>query len=197
MVSSNANGTNVSYAWDADNRLHTVTDNRNGGTTTYAYDATSQVASFAYPNGVSQAYLYDSRDRPANLNVTGPSGTLASYTQAFSDSSHKQSVAEVTGRTENYAYDSIYRLLNENIAGDPAPQRELVPQFVPRAAPNRRLAGSLQLRATPFRLGPSHSGTVRSASRCRSIQCWGGARDLKRRPLAPHAHPRSHRGCNR
>ena len=36
MVSSNANGTNISYTWDADNRLSTVTDNRNGETTTYS-----------------------------------------------------------------------------------------------------------------------------------------------------------------
>ena len=120
VVSSNANGTNVSYVWDADNRLQTVTDNRNGGATTYAYDATSQLSSIQYPNGVSHAYSYDDRDRPTNLAVSDPGGALASYTQTFSDSSHKLSVGEATGRTENYAYDSIYRLLNQSIAGDPS-----------------------------------------------------------------------------
>ncbi|MBZ2186653.1 MAG: hypothetical protein K7J46_18255, partial [Bryobacter sp.] len=52
MVSSNANGTDVSYTFDANNRLASVVDNRTAGTTTYTYDATNQLASFAYPNGV-------------------------------------------------------------------------------------------------------------------------------------------------
>lgn len=119
VVSSNANGTNVAYAWDADNRLQSVTDNRTSGVTNYTYDATSQLASFSYPNGVTHAYGYDNRDRMLTLGVTGPGGVLANYTQTFSFSGRKQSVAEAAGRAENYAYDPIYRLLNEGISGDP------------------------------------------------------------------------------
>ena len=37
-LSSNTNGTNVSYTWDANNRLQTVTDARTTGVTNYSYD---------------------------------------------------------------------------------------------------------------------------------------------------------------
>ena len=119
VVSSNANGTNVTYAWDADNRSQSVMDNGNGGTSVFTYDATSQLSSMLYPNGVTHAYSYDTRDRLTTLNVNGSGGTLAGYTQTYSPSGRKLTVAEGTGRSENYGYDSTYRLVNENISGDP------------------------------------------------------------------------------
>jgi RHS repeat-associated protein len=118
-VSSNVNGASVSYAYNQNNRLASVTDNRTGGTTNHAYDQTNQLSSMAYPNGVTQVYSYDTRDRTTALNVNGPGGVLASYTQTFSLSGRKTSILENTGRTENDNYDSIYRLLTENIASDP------------------------------------------------------------------------------
>lgn len=117
--SSNTGGTSINYSWDQDNRLQAVTDNRSGGTTTYSYDATNQLASFAYPNGVTHSYSYDQRDRVTLLNVTGPDGLLAGYTQAFSPSGRKTNALEGTGRTAAYTYDPIYRLTNEAITGDP------------------------------------------------------------------------------
>jgi RHS repeat-associated protein len=118
VISSNPNGTNVGYSWDADNRLATVTDNRTMGATNYTYDETNQIKTITYPNGVEHAYGYDLRDRLTNLTVTGPNGPIVSYTQGFSDSGRKKSVNESSGRTVNYGYDAIYRLLNENIAGN-------------------------------------------------------------------------------
>jgi len=112
-LSSNTNGTNVSYTWDANNRLQTVTDARTTGVTNYSYDATNQLSSFTYPNSVAHSYSYDTRDRLTTLGVNNGATVLANYTQTFSDSSHKQSVVEVSGRTENYSYDPIYRLTNE------------------------------------------------------------------------------------
>ena len=119
VLSSNANGTNVAYAWDANNRLLNVTDNRTTGVTSYTYDATNQMASMLYPNGVTHGFGFDNRDRTTSLNVTGPAGVLASYSQNYSFSGHKQSVMEGSGRSANYTYDPIYRLTNEAIAGDP------------------------------------------------------------------------------
>jgi len=119
VVSSNTGGTSVPYAWDQNNRLQSVTDIRTGGATNYSYDQTNQFSSIQYPNGVSYAYSYDNRDRTTGLNVNGPGGLLASYTQTFSFSGRKTNIFESSGRTENYGYDSIYRLLNENITGDP------------------------------------------------------------------------------
>ena len=61
VLSSNANGTNVSYAWDANNRLPNVTDNRTNRVTSYTYDATNQMASMLYPNGVRHGFGFDNR----------------------------------------------------------------------------------------------------------------------------------------
>ena len=119
VVSSNANGTSVAYAWDADNRLSSVTDNRTSGVTTYNYDQTSQLSTLQYPNGVAHAFTYDNRDRPTILNVTGPLGVSLSYAQTFSPSGRKTNVTDQTGRETNYGYSSVYRLLSENIADDP------------------------------------------------------------------------------
>ncbi len=115
VVSSNANGTNVAYAWDAGNRLQTVTDNRTNGVTTYNYDATSQVSSFAYPNGVAHSFGYDLRDRPTSLSL----GSIATYIQSFTNSGHQTGATELSGRAPAYQYDQIWRLRQETITGDP------------------------------------------------------------------------------
>ena len=59
------------------------------------------------------------RERTTSLNLTGPGGVIASYSQSYGFSGRKQSVTEGSGRTVNYMYDPIYRLTNEAIAGDP------------------------------------------------------------------------------
>jgi RHS repeat-associated protein len=119
VLSSNVNGTNVAYAWDADNRLSNLTDNGTSAMTNYTYDETSQLASMQYPNGVAHAFTYDNRDRPTTLGVTGPLGLSLSYAQTFSPSGRKSNVTEQSGRDTNYGYSSVYRLLNETVTGDP------------------------------------------------------------------------------
>jgi RHS repeat-associated protein len=119
VVSSNASGTDTAYAWDADERLQSVTDNRTSGVTTYTYDQTSQLSTMAYPNGVSHVFQYDSRDRTIQLNVNGPSAAITSYQQTFSYSGRKLSATEMNGRAANYGYDAIYRLTTEAISSDP------------------------------------------------------------------------------
>lgn len=116
VVSSNPNGANVSYAWDANNRLQSVTDNRTSGVTNYTYDPTNQLATVTYPNAAIHTYTYDNRDRGATLALTR-SGVLANYTQTYSFSGRKTNSAESSGRNVAYSYDPIYRLLNETISG--------------------------------------------------------------------------------
>ncbi len=143
LLSSNMNGTNVSYAWDADNRLSIVTDNVTNGVTNYSYDATSQIASFTYPNGATHASTYDLRDRTTALNVTGPGlSAIASYAQTFGPSGHKLSVAESGGRAEGYGYDLIYRLLNETISGDPVTANNGVLTYMLDPVGNRKSLAS-------------------------------------------------------
>jgi RHS repeat-associated protein len=118
VVSSNQNGTNTGYAYDANNRLSGVTDNAGGGTTSYAYDATNQMVSATYPNGVVHANTFDTRDRVTALAVSRAGTAIASYAQAFRATSHRSGVVENTGRATSYAYDPIYRLTSETIAGN-------------------------------------------------------------------------------
>ncbi len=95
--------------------MQTVTDNRADGVTTYNYDATSQVSSFAYPNGVTHSFGYDLRDRTTSLSL----GSIANYVQSFSNSGHKTGVMELSGRAPAYQYDQVWRLTQEAITGDP------------------------------------------------------------------------------
>jgi RHS repeat-associated protein len=118
VVSSNQNGTNTGYAYDANNRLSGVTDNAGGGTTSYVYDATNQMLSTTYPNGVVHANTFDARDRVTALVVSRAGAPIANYGQTYRVTSHRSGVVENTGRTMSYAYDPIYRLTSETIAGN-------------------------------------------------------------------------------
>ncbi len=141
-MSSNPNGTNVSYDYDDAGQLKTVSDNLNGAVTNYVFDATGQLSSVQYPNGVSHAYGYDNRDRVTSLGVRGPSGVISNYTQAFNFSGRKQTTSESSGRTANYGYDAIYRLLNETISGDPAPVNNGALNYTLDAVGNRQSLAS-------------------------------------------------------
>jgi len=138
VVSSNANGTNVAYAWDADNRLKSVTDNRTSGVTNYLYDETSQVKSFAYPNGVAHSFGYDSRDRTTSLSL----GAIANYVQSFSNSGHKTGVMELSGRAPSYQYDQTWRLTQETVSGDPVATNNGVLTYMLDPVGNRKSLAS-------------------------------------------------------
>ena len=143
-VSSNANGTDVAYAYDGNNRLASVTDNRTGGATTYSYDATNQVDFFTYANGVKHDFAYDDRDRITDLDLTLASSPLASYSLNYSDSGRIDDVAENSGRYPEdlfsiqadqyrtfhmtapqvfYNREDLWVLPNENYAGTVAPMK--------------------------------------------------------------------------
>ena len=116
--SSNAGGTSVSYAYDALNRLSTVTDNRlTEGVTTYDYDDVGNLASYTYPNGVTHSHMYDEVNRLVNLSVTNTGGPLASYSYTLGPPGNRTRVVELGGRTVDYTYDDLYRLTSETIAG--------------------------------------------------------------------------------
>jgi len=122
LQSSNTNGASVGYAYDALNRLQSVTDNRltsGQSTTTYSYDAVGNLITQAYPNGVQTASTVDVMNRVTNLAINnGPA--LAGYTYTYGPTGNKLSSTEATGRSQSFNYDAVYRLVQETISGDPA-----------------------------------------------------------------------------
>lgn len=122
LISSNPNGANVSYNYDADSRLSSVTDNRLAAqslasTTSYAYDAGGNLTGYTYPNGVQTTSVYDALNRVKQTSsIKGSS--LSGFNYTLDPEGHRLSVAELGGRTVNYTYDDTYRLLSEGISGD-------------------------------------------------------------------------------
>ena len=116
ISSNHASGVLVSYTWDNQNRLSTVTDNRLQGqqTTTYSYDPASNLTTVTAPNDLKTTLAYDSMDRLTSL--TSP---VSSYTYTLGATGNRTGVTEGNGRTTNWSYDNIYRLTNETINSDP------------------------------------------------------------------------------
>lgn len=99
-------GSNITYSYDALNRLKTVHE-INTGTSTYTYDNVGNLASVTYPKGVAHSYSYDTRNRLTNLGVNGTGGPIASYAYTLDAAGHRTAVTELSGRTVNYAYDNL------------------------------------------------------------------------------------------
>ena len=139
IQSSNTNGANVSYTYDGLNRLSTVVDNRLPGNnpTVYGYDDASNVATVAYPNGLTSTFTYDELNRVIEL-ATPP---IAQYNYSLGLTGNRKGSTELneatqaTGRTLAWTYNGIYhrgprgqvfvrgvvfQLTNESITGDPA-----------------------------------------------------------------------------
>jgi RHS repeat-associated protein len=131
IASSNADGASMSYAYDAVNRLSSVTDNRlvaqgaAAAISTYSYDSVSNLLSYTYPNGVQTTVTFDPLNRLAQIN-SAKSGTLASYAYAVGPAGNRLSLTELGGRLASYGYDNDYRLTSEAITGDPGGQNGTV-----------------------------------------------------------------------
>lgn len=122
LISSNANGANVSYNYDADDRLSSVTDNRLvaqglASTTTYGYDAFGNLTGSTYPNGVQTTSVYDALNRVTQTG-SAKGSPISSFTYTLDPEGHRLSAAELGGRNVTYTYDNAYRLLSEAISGD-------------------------------------------------------------------------------
>jgi len=119
LHSSNANGASVNYAYDAINRLQSLTDNRlTPGTTTYSYDAVNNLTGALSPNGVQSTLGYNALDNPTNLTIS-KGGVLRSYAYTYNAAGQRLSATENSGRAVGYGYDALARLTSETIANDP------------------------------------------------------------------------------
>jgi len=119
LESETSNGANLSYTYDADNRLSTQTDGRIGGTTTYHYDADGNLQSLAYPNNVTTTYHYDTLDRLTGTAAVKGSSPLATYAYTLRADGLRTSLAEsgpaTSGRTDTWTMDTLNRLTTESI----------------------------------------------------------------------------------
>lgn len=113
-VTDSAEG-NISYAYDAMNRLSTVTSNN--ATTSYTYDAVGNRKSFSLPNGVTTTYEYDSRNLltkminnvPNALNPTGDSETVSKTVYSMLMNMTNNTVTNsVYGANSQTVYDTVY-----------------------------------------------------------------------------------------
>jgi RHS repeat-associated protein len=121
MKSSNTNGVDITYGYDAQSRLSTVTDNGLHNTTNYTYNTVGSLESCTYPNNVKHTWTYDSRNRLTNLTISNiTSGTmLKSFAYTLGQTGNRTRVVEDSNRTVDWTYDDLYRLTNEAITNDP------------------------------------------------------------------------------
>ncbi len=139
VVSSNANGVDIGYAYDSLNRLQTVTDNRlaPNGTTSYTWDDAGSVATMTYANGVVHTFTPDVMDRMSNVAVTKSGTTLASHGYTFGFTGNKLTETSNNGRNVAWAYDAVYRLISETVTGDPVPAQNGAISYSLDAVANR------------------------------------------------------------
>ncbi|AQZ68967.1 Rhs family protein [[Actinomadura] parvosata subsp. kistnae] len=105
----------TTYAWDADNRLKTVTDPVSGRTNTYDYDKADRLTTITSANPANtQSYTYDALDRIKTHTLKNSSGgQLAKITYGWDkDDNLTSKVTEgLAGAGSNtYGYDHAGRL---------------------------------------------------------------------------------------
>jgi RHS repeat-associated protein len=99
-----ADGSAVSYVYDADGRRATMVDSH--GTTMYAYDALNRLTSVTNPEGQTVTYGYDAVGNRNSL--TYPDGKVVSY--SYNAVNRLAGVTDWLARTTTYSYDSANNL---------------------------------------------------------------------------------------
>ena len=129
IVSSDPNGVNVDYEYDALSRLSAVNDAKSGQTV-YNYDEVGNLKNYTYPNLVHSEYQYDSLNRLTNLASGQLLTPIANYAYTVGAAGNRLTATEqlfasaLNSQPKTisrlYTYDDIYRLTGETINGAPS-----------------------------------------------------------------------------
>jgi RHS repeat-associated protein len=111
-------GKTVTYTYEPDGRMKTVTDWL-GKQTVYNYDSAGRLDTAQYPNGspagVLIDYSYDNSDRLTGV-VNTKGGTISSFTYMLDAMGNRKTMVDLSG-THSYQYDSLYRLTQADYPG--------------------------------------------------------------------------------
>jgi RHS repeat-associated protein len=124
ILSSDPNGVDVGYEYDALNRLRVVNDVK-VGRTAYTYDEVGNLKGYTYPNFVHSEYQYDALNRLTNLTGSRVFTPIANYAYTLGPSGNRLTASEtilcdplnpVLHTIDRlYTYDHLYRLTGEDI----------------------------------------------------------------------------------
>ena len=106
----------VHYAYDALNRLSTVTE---GGAVqaSYTYTTTGARASLTYANGTAETYTYNLANWVTGVTNTSGDSVVSSYAYTYYASGNQRSKTDHEGTVTTYTYDGLGRLTQESEAG--------------------------------------------------------------------------------
>ncbi|MEO6475135.1 MAG: Ig-like domain-containing protein [Luteolibacter sp.] len=126
--SGTAGGYDVSYDYDAQNRLTMVHRGQQGidpnatQLAAYNYDANGNLNGVGYANGVQHAYTYNALNRLTALSVSSvpPSAipnprALQGYSYQLNKNGHRTQISELSGRAVTHTFDALNRLTAESI----------------------------------------------------------------------------------
>ena len=107
---------NVSYTYDALNRLATVSESGQPQAA-YTYDTNGNRASLTYANGVTETYRYNKANWLTDVENKNAGGVVSSFTYTYYASGSQKSKTDQTGNVTSYTYDGLNRLTQESETG--------------------------------------------------------------------------------
>jgi len=115
-VSTGSTVQNVSYTYDALNRLATVSESGQPQAA-YTYDTNGNRASLTYANGVTETYRYNKANWLTDVENKNAGGVVSSFTYTYYASGSQKSKTDQTGNVTSYTYDGLNRLTQESETG--------------------------------------------------------------------------------
>ena len=111
------NGHRTTYAYDADDRLTTVTDALSH-TDVLGYDAAGRLTKATDPNGHVTSYAYDAADRLTSEVLPANGAGTGSYAFAYDPNDNLTTITDPLGHLTTLAYDVLDRVTVRTVSPD-------------------------------------------------------------------------------